>query len=111
MRAWEGNFLRRNGEDLVSMIDTWYRSDVSDNPIYGGNLAKALGSIAARSIIMPSTTDLYFTVADSEAETRLMPKAEFRPIHSIWGHRAGNPVQCAEDEATLRSAVRQLLEG
>jgi len=109
VRAWEGNFLRRSGEDLVSMIDTWYRSDISDNPLYCGDLNKALSAIAARAIIMPSTTDLYFTLADSEAETRLMPNAELRPIQSIWGHRAGNPLQCKDDEATLRTAVQDLL--
>ena len=38
-----------------------------------------------------------------------MPNAVFRPIHSIWGHRAGNPIQCPEDEAMLRSAVHELL--
>ena len=95
VRAWEGNFLRRSGEDLVSMIDTWYHSDISDNTLYSGDLTRALGAITARSIIMPSTTDLYFTLADSEAETRLMPNAELRPIQSIWGHRAGNPLQVA----------------
>jgi homoserine O-acetyltransferase/O-succinyltransferase len=109
VRAWEGNFLRRQGEDLLSMIETWYHSDISNNPVYNGDLTKALGAIKARSIIMPSTTDLYFTVADSEAETRLMPHAEFRPIRSIWGHRAGNPAQCPEDEAVLRMAVQDLL--
>jgi homoserine O-acetyltransferase/O-succinyltransferase len=109
VRAWEGNFLRRSAEDLLSMIDTWYHSDISDNPIYGGDLAKALGAITARAVVMPSTTDLYFTLADSEAEARLMPNAELRCIPSIWGHRAGNPVQCAEDEAVLRSAVLDLL--
>jgi homoserine O-acetyltransferase/O-succinyltransferase len=109
VRAWEGNFLRRPGEDLISMIDTWYTSDISDNAVYNGDLAKALGAITARSIIMPSTTDLYFTAADSEAETRMMPNAEFRPIQSIWGHRAGNPAQCPEDEAVLRKAVQDLL--
>ncbi|MEZ5855383.1 MAG: hypothetical protein R3D67_11845 [Hyphomicrobiaceae bacterium] len=109
VRAWEGNFLRRNPEDLLSMIETWMRSDISDNPIFKGELAKALSAISARAIIMPSTTDLYFTVEDSEAETSLMPNAVFRPIHSIWGHRAGNPIQCPEDEAVLRAAVHELL--
>jgi homoserine O-acetyltransferase/O-succinyltransferase len=109
VRAWEGNYLRRAGEDLLSMIETWYQSDISDNPIYNANLEAALGAISARAIIMPSTTDLYFPVADGEAETRLMPNAEFRPIVSDWGHRAGNPAQCPEDEAVLRRAVRDLL--
>ncbi|MGE0700862.1 MAG: alpha/beta fold hydrolase [Hyphomicrobiaceae bacterium] len=109
VRAWEGNFLRRAPEDLLSMIDTWYQSDISDNPLYGGDLGRALAAIRARAIIMPSTTDLYFTVADSEIETQQMPNAELRPIDSIWGHRAGNPVQAPEDEAVLRRAVADLL--
>ena len=109
VRGWEGNFMRRQPEDLISMIDTWIQSDVSDNPLYQGDLGRALGAITARSIIMPSTTDLYFTVADSEIETAMMPNAELRPIPSIWGHRAGNPIQSAEDQAVLRKAVRDLL--
>ncbi len=109
VRAWEANFLRRKPEDLLSMIETWMRSDISDNPIYRGDLSAALGAITARAIVMPSTTDLYFTVADSAAETKSMPNAFLRPIRSIWGHRAGNPAQCPEDEAALRDAVAELL--
>ncbi len=109
IRAWEGNFLRRDANDLVSMIDTWWHSDISDNPIYCGDLTMALGAIQARAIIMPSTTDLYFTTVDSEAETSQMPNAEFRPIVSDWGHRAGNPTHYPSDEAVLRKAVDDLL--
>ena len=109
VRAWEGNFLRRPAEDLLSMIDTWTQSDISDNDIHKGDLAKALGSIKARSIILPSTTDLYFTEHDSAMETKQMPNAELRPVPSIWGHRAGNPVQNPADEAFIRQAVTDLL--
>ena len=41
IRSWEGNFLRRDAEDLISMIETWYHSDISDNPTYNGNLEDA----------------------------------------------------------------------
>ena len=58
---------------------------------------------------MPSRTDLYFTPEDSEAETAQMPNAEFRPIDSIWGHRAGNPALNPVDESVLRRAVEDLL--
>lgn len=109
VRAWEGNFLRRQGEDLLSMIETWYHSDISANARFDGDLGKALAAITARAIIMPSDTDLYFTVTDAEAETKQMPNAELRVIRSDWGHRAGNPVQCPEDEAVLRTAVQDLL--
>lgn len=109
VRSWEGNFIRRSGDDLLSMLKTWELSDISDNPIYHGDLGKALGAIKAKSIIMPGRTDLYFTVHDSEVETAQMPNAEFRPIESIWGHRAGNPSLNPVDEAFLRQAVDDLL--
>ncbi|MDP6707476.1 MAG: alpha/beta fold hydrolase [Alphaproteobacteria bacterium] len=109
VRGWEANFLRRNAHDLLASLDTWAQSDISDNEIYGGDLARALAAITARAIVMPSSTDLYFTPEDSEAETRLMPNAEFRPIESIWGHRAGNPTLNPADEAALRAAVTDLL--
>ena len=108
-RSWEGNFLRRNGDDLLGSLDTWYRSDISDNPLYGGDLDKALKSITARSIIMPSATDLYFTTHDSAVETGKMPNAELREIDSVWGHRAGNPTLNPTDEAVIRQAVNDLL--
>ena len=109
VRSWEANFLRRDGDDLLASLETWMRSDISDNEIHNGDLTAALGAITARAIVMPSLTDLYFTPEDSEAETALMPNAEFRPIESIWGHRAGNPALNPADEAVLRQAVADLL--
>jgi homoserine O-acetyltransferase len=109
VRSWEANFLRRDAHDLLASLDTWMNSDISDNDIYQGDLSRALGAISARAIVMPSRTDLYFTPEDSEIETAQMPNAEFRPIESIWGHRAGNPVLDKDDEATLRQAVSDLL--
>ena len=58
---------------------------------------------------MPSETDLYFTVEDNRREVALMPKAELRPIPSIWGHRAGNPVQNPQDANFIETTVRELL--
>lgn len=58
---------------------------------------------------MRSRTDLDFRPEDSKSETAMMPNAEFRPIGSIWGHRAGNPVFNPEDESTLRRAVANVL--
>ena len=109
VRAWEGNFLRRDPVNLLSMVDTWANSDISANEIFNGDLAAALGAIKADTIILPSSTDLYFMQADSEIEVSQMPNAELRVIDSIWGHRAGNPEYTPDDEAVLRQAVRDLL--
>ncbi len=109
LRAWEGNFMRRDPLDLLSMIATWIASDIADNDIFGGDLRAALGAITARAIVMPSTTDLYFTQEDSRIETAMMPNAELRPIRSDWGHRAGNPQFTPADEAVIRQAVEDVL--
>jgi hypothetical protein len=66
------------------MIWTWQHADISANELYDVDLAKALGAIRADALIMPSTTDLYFTVADNEREVAHMRHAELRPIPSIW---------------------------
>jgi homoserine O-acetyltransferase len=77
--------------------------------MFGGDLRAALGAITARAIIMPSSTDLYFPVRDSEIETAMMPDAQLRPIISDYGHRAGNPSFTPADEAFIRDAVNELL--
>jgi homoserine O-acetyltransferase len=109
LRAWDWNFLRRDPMDLLSMIQTWTDSDISDNDVFHGDLNAALCAIKTPSIIMPSTTDLYFKHHDSEIETAMMPNAELRPIRSNWGHRAGNPQQSREDTTAIQQALKTLL--
>jgi homoserine O-acetyltransferase len=108
---WEGGFRRRDANDLLAMLKTWQMADISANELYRGDFAKALGAITAKAIVMPSETDLYFTVEDNRREVARMPNAELRPIPSIWGHRAGNPAMNPEDAAFLRKAVQELLAG
>jgi homoserine O-acetyltransferase len=40
-------------------------------------------------LLLPSTTDLYFPMADIVAESRLIPGARVAPIRTVWGHAAG----------------------
>jgi homoserine O-acetyltransferase len=100
------------------MLRTWMDCDVSlcvGEPAAsevddGGDarLARALGSIRARTLVMPSATDLYFTPEDCAAEAALIPGARCLTIPSIWGHRAGNPYQNPEDARFIRGAVEEL---
>ena len=109
VRGWEANYLRRDPENLLAMLGVWERCDISDNTIFNGNLDRALGAISAKTLVMPGRTDLYFTPEDSEAETVKIRNAVYRPIESIWGHRAGNPIECVEDQEFLRAAVHGLM--
>ena len=107
--SWEANFRRRNANDLLAMLWMWQHADISANELYHGDLRKALGAITADALVMPCETDLYFTVEDNRREVAHMPRAELRPIPSIWGHRAGNPAQNPADAKFIDDAVRELL--
>jgi len=105
---WEGLFANKDVDDLMVMLLTWQTADVSSSPTYNGDLGRALASIRARTLVMPSTTDLYFTAEDSAAETALVPDALLRPIPSIFGHAAGVGVNPA-DTAFIEKAVAEVL--
>jgi homoserine O-acetyltransferase len=60
---------------------------------------------------MPSATDLYFRVADSEAELGDLKHGTMRVIPSVWGHMAGNPNNNPDDETFIREATRDWLGG
>ncbi|HXP06046.1 MAG TPA: alpha/beta fold hydrolase [Stellaceae bacterium] len=107
--SWEAGFRRRDANDLLAMLWMWQHADISANELYGGDFPKALGAIKAKAIVMPCETDLYFTVEDSRREVARMPNAELRPIPSIWGHRAGNPMFNPEDAKFINDAVKELL--
>ena len=101
---WDALFAQRHAGDLTSMIHTWIGNDVSD----GGNLADALGRVTAKSIVMATTTDLYFTPEDCAEDAAMIPGAEYRDIVSDWGHMAGSG-QNEPDNLAIDAAVAALL--
>ncbi len=109
VQGWEVNYRQRDPHNSIAMIDTWLRSDISANDHYQNQIDLALAAIQARVLVMPCTTDLYFTPEDCAAEASLIPQARYRPIESVWGHRAGNPQHNPDDAARIRAAVQELL--
>ena len=100
---WEERFGRRYAGDLLCQLKTWDAGDIAA----GGDLGAALAAIRARVLLMPGSTDMYFRVADNEAELPWLKHGILRPIPSIWGHRAGNPQPNPPDAAFIRTAVRE----
>ncbi len=107
---WEPGFTACRAADLYAQARTWEASDISANELYGGDLASALAAIRARVLLLPSSTDLYFRVADNEAELPHLRAGRLVPIPTIWGHRAGAPNRNDEDERFVRETVRSFLE-
>lgn len=109
---WEDRYHTLRAANLYAQAVTWLHGDISDNSLYHGDLAKALGSIEAQTVLLPGTTDLYFRVADNEAELPHLKRGTLKPIESIWGHRAGNPNPSLlpAEFAHIRAAVREALD-
>lgn len=105
---WEKRFMRRDANNLLSMLRTWQDNDVGATPGFGGSLERALGSIRAKTVMMAGETDLYFTPEDIEYEASCIPNAQFRVIPSVWGHQAGNGLNPA-DNRFVEDRLRELL--
>ena len=101
-------YLGRDANNLLSMITTWQRADVSANERYRGDFEAAMGAIQADAIVMPGRTDLYFPPEDSQIEVALLTAGELRPIESVWGHYAGGG-RSEADTRFIDAALRELL--
>lgn len=106
---WEGFFLPKDANNLLTMLWTWQHGDISDNPLYEGDFKAALAAIKAKTYVMPGQTDLYFPPEDSANEVAGMPNAELIPIPSIWGHFSGGPGTNPEDVRFLDRKLKELL--
>jgi homoserine O-acetyltransferase/O-succinyltransferase len=108
VRYWEGMYLGRDANNLLAMIATWQRADVSANERYAGDFAAAMAAIAADVLVMPGRTDLYFPPEDSEIEVAHLARGELRVIPSVWGHYAGGG-RAEEDVRFIDGALTELL--
>lgn len=85
-----------DANNLILQMRTWERHDVGTTPGFGGNVQRALGSIKAQVLYMPSETDLYFPVTDARYEAQFIPHCTLLPIPSLWGHPAGAGASSAD---------------
>jgi homoserine O-acetyltransferase len=105
---WEKRYMRRDANNLLSMLRTWQLNDLGKAPRFGGSIQKALGAIKANATVMASRTDLYFTPDDIEFEAACIPGARFRVIPSKWGHMAGAGLNSA-DSKFIGDEIKALL--
>ncbi|SER29624.1 alpha/beta fold hydrolase [Microlunatus flavus] len=106
---WEEGFSANRAANLYAQALTWQEADISHGA-YGDDLPTALRAIQAAVLLLPSETDLYFRVADNEADLPFLRNARLAPIPSVWGHRAGNPRTIPTDLDFLRREVRAWLD-
>jgi homoserine O-acetyltransferase len=108
VRYWEALYLSRDANNVLSMIDTWQRADISANPTFGSDFEAAMRAITAKAVLMPGATDLYFPPEDNELECELLADARVRAIPSVWGHYAGGG-RSPDDVAFIDRELSRLL--
>jgi homoserine O-acetyltransferase/O-succinyltransferase len=106
---WEAYFLARDPANILAQLWTWQHADISANEVHQGDFVRALRAISARSLIMPSETDLYFQVEDNRREVACLLDARLQTIPSVWGHSAGMNPRNAADAAFIDTALAELL--
>ncbi|CAI6097206.1 unnamed protein product [Clonostachys chloroleuca] len=106
---WEKWAMSKDPENLLVMLHTWQAGDISKQEPFNGNFEKALGSIKAQTLVLPSKTDLYFPPEDSEYEVSCMSQVgKLDVFPSIWGHWAGGPPGNMEDVRWLDERLSEL---
>jgi homoserine O-acetyltransferase len=102
--------FRADANDYILQARTWERHDVGKTKGFDGDVEKALASIKAPFLYMPSETDLYFPIGDAKYEKAFMRTVTFMPIPSLWGHTAGAASNPA-DAKFLNEHIGKFLNG
>ena len=76
-------------EPDIGIATRFSSTTIGNTPGFDGDFTKALGSIKAEVLYMPSETDMYFHIDALREEAKLIPGVKFRVIPSLWGHIAG----------------------
>ncbi|ETI27191.1 hypothetical protein G647_09874 [Cladophialophora carrionii CBS 160.54] len=107
---WEAWALSKDPENLLVMLHTWQAGDVSKQDPYNGDFETAMASIKAKTLVLPSKTDLYFPPEDSEYEVQNMAPGVGRldVYPSIWGHWAGGPPGNMDDVKWLDERLAKM---
>lgn len=106
--SWGADHAAFDALDLLASLRTWLAADLGAGR---GGLEPALGGIRARTVLMPSSTDRYFTPAENEKEAAALPNGELWTLTSPLGHVAGRPGVRRQEQDRVDAALRLLLAG
>ncbi len=106
LERWGKDHQAMHPGDLLASLRMWRTADG------GGDLdalSAWLGRITARTVLMPSVTDTYFTAAENRLEATWLANGEVRPLVSPLGHIAGRPGIRAEEQDEVDAILRELM--
>lgn len=104
--SWGTDHEALDAGDLLTSLRMWRRADVGTGR---GGTAAALRTITARTMLMPSSTDAYFTPLENEREATALRHGELRMLDSPLGHIAGRPGIRPAEQREVDRALADLL--
>lgn len=102
---WGKDHQAMHAGDLLAALEMWRAADGGGSP---ESLRDRLGRITARTVLMPSATDKYFTVAENHLEAAWIDRGEVRELVSPLGHIAGRPGIRAAEQREVDLCLREL---
>lgn len=99
-------FAPMDPNNLIAQAGKWRAGDIGAHA--GGDVTAALGAIPARFFVSPFSEDLFFPPEDCQADAAAMPKGEFRPIETPFGH-FGMFCLRPEDQEAIDAVIAETL--
>ena len=103
---WEKWFLPMDPNALLCMADKWRHGDVSAP--YGGDLAKALARVTAKTCVIAFAEDMFIPARDCRAEQAMIKNSTLVELDTLWGH-FGMMGLFEEDFKAINDALKNLL--
>ncbi|MGE2834888.1 alpha/beta fold hydrolase [Mycobacterium sp. SMC-4] len=106
VRRWGADHQAMHAGDLMAALRMWRTADGGGSP---DALRERLGRITARTVLMPSLTDTYFTAGENVLEAAWLADGEVRPLSSPLGHVAGRPGIRDHEQGEVDACLRELM--
>ncbi|KAI5479444.1 homoserine acetyltransferase family protein [Pseudohyphozyma bogoriensis] len=104
LKYYEPKFAGADANNTTTPGHSWSH-DAKDGRSSEEAFTQALASIKAKTLVMPSSSDLYFPPEDSEFEVAHIPGAKLDVIPSDFGHGAGGSKINVVDNKYIDSAI------
>lgn len=101
---WVQDHLQQDANDLLLQLRTWQQCDITGDDGSGG----VVEQLSCPGILMPSSSDLYFTADDACHDARELG-VDYQIMDSDFGHIAGGPGRLPGETRMIFAAVEELL--
>ncbi|MCX2980798.1 alpha/beta fold hydrolase [Halieaceae bacterium IMCC14734] len=103
---WVEDHLNQDANNLLVQLNTWRNTD-STSIGHAGEVT--LQKLRCPGVLMPSSSDLYFTAADAARDAAKLG-AQLKILESDFGHIAGGPGRLADETQEIFKTMEVLLQ-